>query len=254
MMREAHTNTINPSIHQSNAQYQSNAPVPRAILSPSSTPMGGADDNGMRTPKTLTREQKITVGVLLVCGVIACTLSVLQIRRALNRPFTASLDEFIAFQRKLGPTDAEKERQLQETDTDGDGISDWQELNGYKTSPYLADSDSDRVPDNIEIARGTDPNCAEGEVCGSVFGAAASGTSTASAENLGSSAPSGGVSAGIPPRDPEAIRTFLRMRGMSDAEIAQYSDEMILQSYDAAAQGGNGAAGTNEPSSNGTTP
>jgi hypothetical protein len=42
------------------------------------------------------------------------------------------------------------------------------------------------------------------------------------------------------------------MRGMSDAELSQYSDEMILQSYDAAAQGGAGAE-TDTYSSNGTT-
>jgi len=216
--------------------------------------MGGIDETPQkRFSASPTREQKITVGVLIVCGIIALGLSVLQVRRTLNRPFTASLEEFIAFQRLLGPSDAEKERKQQETDTDGDGISDWQELNGYHTSPYLADSDSDRVPDNIEIARGTDPNCAEGEACGSLFGAAAAGTSTVTAESLGVTTPATEVSTGVPPRDPEAIRTFLRMRGMSDAEIARYSDAEILESYDAAAKGGDGASASQFEQTNGAT-
>ncbi len=195
--------------------------------------------------ESLTREQKLTVGVLLVCGVIAFVLAAVQVNRALNRPFTASLDEFVAFQRSLGPSDAQKMQQQQETDTDGDGISDWQELNVYHTSPYLADTDSDGVPDNIEIARGTDPNCPEGQTCSGSFVGTDFSTSTAptASDFVGapsSTAPSG---PGVPPRDPASIRQFLKMRGMTDSDLAQYSDAALLKAYDAAANG-NGAAGS----------
>lgn len=212
--------------------------------------MGGDQDvSRNRSPKSLTRERKLTVGVLLVCGLVMFVLAVVQVRRALNRPFTASLDEFIAFQRSLGPSDAEKERKQKETDTDGEGISDWAELNVYHTSPYLADTDSDGVPDNIEIARGTDPNCAEGKICASVFGGTEVATSTASAEGLGATAPATAATPGVPPRDPDAIRTFLRMRGMSDSELSTYADDALLKAYDAAAMGtgsldSNGSSGS----------
>ncbi len=43
-------------------------------------------------------------------------------------------------------------------DTDGDGISDGDEINIYKTNPFSVDSDGDGVPDGKEIAIGTDPN------------------------------------------------------------------------------------------------
>ncbi len=208
--------------------------------------MGGPDNEPKkRFFESLTREKKITVGVLMVCGIIAIVLSIVQVRRTLNRPFTASLSEFIAFQRTLGPSDAEKEQKLKETDTDGDGISDWSELNVYHTSPYLADSDSDGIPDNIEIARGTDPNCAEGQTCDSAFGATATASSTVTADSLGATAPTaqaGDASAGVPPRDPAAIRQFLKMRGMSDTELGQYSDDALLQAYDSAAYGQAGSA------------
>ncbi len=55
---------------------------------------------------------------------------------------------------------------LKKTDTDGDGLSDYDELYIYHTSPYLKDTDGDGIPDGEEIKRGTDPLCAEGKQCG----------------------------------------------------------------------------------------
>ncbi|MCX6980578.1 MAG: choice-of-anchor D domain-containing protein [Verrucomicrobia bacterium] len=43
-------------------------------------------------------------------------------------------------------------------DTDGDGISDGDEVNIYHTNPLLVDTDGDGIPDGAEIAAGTDPN------------------------------------------------------------------------------------------------
>jgi len=50
-------------------------------------------------------------------------------------------------------------------DTDGDGLSDSDELDIYETSPYLEDSDSDGVSDSNEVKNGTNPNCAFGADC-----------------------------------------------------------------------------------------
>lgn len=49
-------------------------------------------------------------------------------------------------------------------DTDSDGLSDYDELYVFYTSPYLEDTDSDGINDKDEIAGGTDPNC-PGKVC-----------------------------------------------------------------------------------------
>ncbi len=54
---------------------------------------------------------------------------------------------------------------LKSKDTDGDGLSDYEELNRYRTSPYLADTDSDGTNDREEIAKESDPNCPEGRDC-----------------------------------------------------------------------------------------
>jgi hypothetical protein len=60
-------------------------------------------------------------------------------------------------------TDPEK---LKTMDTDGDGLSDYEEMYLWYSSPYLADSDSDGVGDKEEIAAGSDPNCPVNMVCG----------------------------------------------------------------------------------------
>lgn len=68
----------------------------------------------------------------------------------------------------LSPEEQQKNQidALKKSDTDGDGLSDYDEINVYHTSPYIKDTDSDGIPDGEEIKRGTDPLCAEGKVCG----------------------------------------------------------------------------------------
>ena len=56
--------------------------------------------------------------------------------------------------------------ELQSKDTDKDGLSDYDELYVYETSPYLEDSDSDGRLDGEEVSGGSDPNCPEGKECG----------------------------------------------------------------------------------------
>lgn len=69
----------------------------------------------------------------------------------------------------------------QNTDTDEDGLSDFDELNIHGTSPYIADSDSDGISDSDELLANTDPNCAEGAICGTSLG---SGVATSAADQF----------------------------------------------------------------------
>ena len=114
----------------------------------------------------LTREQKAGFGFVIVCGFIAVVLGGQYLWTHMAAPFvityngprfqTGSEQEAakIAAQRKL--------------DTDTDTVNDYDELYIYKTSPYLADSDSDGLSDGSEISSNQDPNCAAGAACASV--------------------------------------------------------------------------------------
>ena len=109
----------------------------------------------------LTREQKTGFVLLLVFACLVVSLGFLQLRNAIYSPFVIRLDKKdLAAANLIDP-----DTKLQMEDTDHDGLSDYDELRNYGTSPYLPDTDSDTVKDKDEIDRGTDPNCPEGKVC-----------------------------------------------------------------------------------------
>lgn len=55
--------------------------------------------------------------------------------------------------------------ELKETDTDQDGLNDYQEIYQYYTSIFLPDTDSDGFTDGEEVNLGEDPICPIGESC-----------------------------------------------------------------------------------------
>lgn len=112
---------------------------------------------------SLTRIQKTGFVLLLIFGILAVGLGVLQLRNTIFGPFVINLSQLSNVPVGLFTND---EVRLQNIDTDHDGISDWDELNFYGTSPYLADTDSDGISDYDEIfIHKTDPLCAKGDVC-----------------------------------------------------------------------------------------
>lgn len=178
--------------------------------------------------KSLNREQKLSVGLFCVCAVVAGLLGVIQLRRNIIYPFTAPVDELVKVKALFGPSDAEKEASAKKADADQDGLSDWDEENRYRTSPYLADTDSDGVNDNIEIAKGSDPNCPAGRSCGYVYTPETSGAKIdgSSSSTYGSALPL------MPERNVASIRSYLQAQGVPQAQLSEYSDEMLLQAYD----------------------
>jgi hypothetical protein len=190
--------------------------------------------------RTLTREQRLSVGVLIVCGVVALTFSIVRVRSAIIRPFTTPVEELVTLRNMLGPSERELLEKQKKTDTDGDGISDYDESAVYRTSPYLRDSDSDGVTDNMEVAQGTDPNCPQGKVCASAVSGTEAPTGTEPNLNFAGAGGAygdlvgtpGELPSAVPPRDPSIIRQYLKASGMSDAELRGYSDVALLEAYD----------------------
>ncbi|MBT6254040.1 hypothetical protein HOI83_02305 [Candidatus Uhrbacteria bacterium] len=113
---------------------------------------------------TFSLEQKVAFVVFGVTGVLGLGLSMTYMVQQVKAPFVLSYDgeRYESYdQRAASEIAAQKER-----DTDSDGINDYDELNVYRTSPYLADSDSDGFDDGREIKSGDDPNCPVGQGCG----------------------------------------------------------------------------------------
>jgi hypothetical protein len=199
--------------------------------------------------QSLTVEQKLAVGVLGVAGVTALVFGLVQVRSSLIRPFTTDVQTLVELKKQSGPTEAELAEQAKTRDTDGDGVSDFDETNVYQTSPYVRDSDSDGEPDNIEIAKGTDPRCARGKTCLSTSETAGvSSTAPVFAMppqvGVGVPDPTTGAMQGVPPRDAKAIRAYLQSNGWSAADLAQFTDAQILEAYDQSAE----PAGASDPS------
>lgn len=141
---------------------------------------------------------------------------------------------------------------LQAKDTDKDGLSDYDELYIYHTSPYLEDTDGDGINDKKEVDAGTDPLCPAGQDC---YGTADSGAVNANAplgvtDNLGSlldSMASGSAADGLATTTPTPaeLRDILIQSGMSADTVNKFTDQQLLQMYQQVASGGSAATNTN---------
>ncbi len=143
-------------------------------------------------PKTTDNIDRISVWMISIIGVVVFFGGILQIRShvfTFDRSIASSMDKIEAALQQNdndsvisdNPSAAELSK-LQTKDTDGDTLSDFQELYVYGTSPYLPDSDSDTLPDNEELAQATNPNCAEGANCSQPREEGSGTTSTAAAD------------------------------------------------------------------------
>ncbi|MEK7084562.1 MAG: hypothetical protein AAB932_04975 [Patescibacteria group bacterium] len=107
-----------------------------------------------------SREQKLGAVFLGLFALLTVGLGFLQMRNTLYAPFIpkgGNTAQATAFE--------DESTRLQQIDTDGDGLNDYEELTFYETSPYLPDTDSDGVNDKVEIDADTDPNCPKGQPC-----------------------------------------------------------------------------------------
>ncbi len=146
-------------------------------------------------PNPLGRNQKIAVAVLGVFGIFIIIFWLAQFNRTLSQSLvhtntadnaanSDNSDTSVDSNGNVIASAANKDDvRLKNQDTDGDGLSDWDELNVYHTSPYLADTDGDGIPDGVEVKNGTDPNCPQGQTCNHSEAITASSTNSAGTTN-----------------------------------------------------------------------
>lgn len=123
--------------------------------------------------RELPSETRFSATILGGCGIATIILSVFYLKSNISSPFLVPNSTLVAARDTFGKaSSAAREAEASKSkDTDRDGLSDYAELKLYRTSPYLSDTDSDGIPDAIEIAQGTDPNCPKGQNCSGIANA-----------------------------------------------------------------------------------
>jgi hypothetical protein len=220
-----------------------------------------SNDDGTGSPKrasfwsSLEKNQKIPLLALSVFAMAMIILWSVQLKNSLSEPFKykgeATTDTSVT-----DDSQANEEEALKSKDTDGDSLSDWDELNLYKTSPYLEDSDSDGFKDKAEIDAGKDPNCPAGRNCGVQAGQSNIASSSA-ASGAGSQSEldalnkmfdsAAAKSENILPPDEKALleggadaaslRKVLLDSGMDKKVLDQISDADLIKTYKESVQG-----------------
>lgn len=136
--------------------------------------------------RSLPTESRFPASVLGICGVVVLILSTIYMREHVLSPFRVS-NNVLKPAQELFAQQSERANELEASktkDTDRDGLSDYSELYVYRTSPYLGDTDSDGIPDAIEIAQASDPNCPAGTTCIQLDNQQPSGLTTSTFSDL----------------------------------------------------------------------
>lgn len=122
------------------------------------------EDSGFRNQPT---NRKVVTILLIIFGIGSLGYGAFAIKEHIVSPFRLNRLDSDTLINEILPKSAEEEALAsKKKDTDGDGLTDYDEVALYSTSPYLPDSDSDGITDGKEVKDGTDPNCKPGGDCG----------------------------------------------------------------------------------------
>ncbi|TSC96176.1 MAG: calcium-binding protein [Parcubacteria group bacterium Athens1014_10] len=159
--------------------------------------------------KSLNKRQKLSLLGLSFLTILIFFIAFFQFKSNIYRPFNSAANDQGEQQKVSELLD------LNNIDTDKDGLNDFNELNVYKTSPYLEDTDGDGIFDKEEIEKGTNPSCPEGEICGTVSVESSSQDSSSDETELSA----------------EEIKDFLIKSGMDKETLDKIDDKTLKEVY-----------------------
>ena len=181
--------------------------------------------------KSLTN--KLIFGVFLFLGIGTLIFGFLNLYNNIYSP----LNKTGSNNNEQSQIDAwEKIVNLQNTDTDEDGLSDYDEEYLYSTSPYLKDTDSDGFTDKQEVDSDNDPLCPAGVDC--LAGGIQDQTTTTEDILLQDEEPSSGAELTtemiqeLQNLTPAQIRELLlTSNALTEQELNQIDDEQLMQVF-----------------------
>jgi hypothetical protein len=170
----------------------------------------------------------------MLLGLGGSVLGFLSFGASIQRPIDIQVASEANGYQTPAQKDAAAQAALKTQDTDGDGLSDYDEIYVYHTSPYLKDTDSDGIDDKTEVTNGTDPNCPAGKQCAVVSTGDASAGTTANASGT-VPPPSAATGAdllqaanGMSAAD---IRALLKQANVPDANYANLDDASLRKLF-----------------------
>jgi len=177
------------------------------------------------------KQQKLIMIGLSLIGVAALSLGIAQFKKNLSSPFigyepigSERAQQIIDSYNTGSETDASV---LKTQDSDGDGLTDYDEIYIYNTNPYSDDSDGDGFKDKEEIDSKNDPNCPRGKICEKKIVSPAPATSTDS--NIDTNITAG--SAVLQNISADTLRQYLREAGLSDDTLSKFDDTTLKSLY-----------------------
>ena len=171
--------------------------------------------------KNLDKNQKLALIGLTFFGICLIGIWIFKLNSEINSPLNPKIS---AADNTVSATAQTSDDKLKRQDTDGDGLSDYDEINVYHTSPYIADSDSDGISDGAEVKNGTDPNCPQGKDCSATTPVAApisTSTAISAPTNINNSTLSSGASAESSSSAADAASSALLSGQLSAAQLRQ---------------------------------
>ena len=194
-----------------------------------------------RTRPKRTKEETAGFVLVIATGGLAVLLGGLYLARHVGQPFDVSYSGpqfFTTAQQEAQEVEEQKTR-----DTDGDRISDYEELYVLRTSPYLFDTDGDGIDDLTELESDLDPTCPEDADCSNstfVNPYAESGSLVDSFQTFS------GVDGEEVPEEPsvdsaletvaqlspEEVRELLISSGADEEQVNALTDDQIMALYE----------------------
>ncbi|MFH0828892.1 MAG: hypothetical protein V1907_01800 [Candidatus Kerfeldbacteria bacterium] len=169
-------------------------------------------------PSDEAAQRQRLFSVVLAVGVAGLVIGGLYLYNSINAQFPKAKDVNTNAQ----IADAEAINELKNSDTDKDGLSDYDELFQYSTSPFLKDSDGDGVTDDKDA----DPNCPS-EITGKTCGPVATSNANRNTNTSTSS-------------QAAALREALKKSGAPANVVDNTDDQTLLRQYQTSVYGTNG--------------